>query len=77
MGKVGETGKYIHKLLGLNYVVLGILAGIVIVNVFKVPEWAQNGVRLSRLGLKTGVILLGTSVLFPSTTESWVAFPSS
>ena len=60
MGKVGETGKYIHKLLGLNYVVLGILAGIVIVNVFKVPEWAQNGVRLSRLGLKTGVILLGT-----------------
>jgi uncharacterized membrane protein YadS len=60
MGKVGDTGKYIHKLLGLNYVVMGILTGIVIVNVFKVPEWAQNGVRLSRLGLKTGVILLGT-----------------
>lgn len=60
MGKVGETGSYIHKLLGLNYVVIGIVAGIVIVNVFKVPEWAQNGVRLSRLGLKTGVILLGT-----------------
>jgi uncharacterized membrane protein YadS len=60
MGKVGETGKYIHTLLGLNYVVIGILAGIIVVNVFKVPEWAQNGVRLSRLGLKTGVILLGT-----------------
>jgi uncharacterized membrane protein YadS len=60
MGKVGETVKYIHKLLGLNYVVLGILAGIIIVNVFKVPSWAENGVRLSRLGLKTGVILLGT-----------------
>jgi uncharacterized membrane protein YadS len=60
MGKVGETGKYIHKLLGLNYVVLGILTGIIIVNYFKVPEWAKNGVRLSRLGLKTGVILLGT-----------------
>ncbi|NOZ38507.1 MAG: putative sulfate exporter family transporter [Gammaproteobacteria bacterium] len=60
MGKVGETGKYIHKLLGLNYVVLGIVAGIIIVNVFKIPDWAQNGVRLSRLGLKTGVILLGT-----------------
>ncbi len=60
MGKVGDTGKYIHKLLGLNYVVLGIVTGIIIVNVFKVPEWAQNGVRLSRLGLKTGVILLGT-----------------
>ena len=60
MGKVGDTGKYIHKLLGLNYVVMGIVAGIIIVNVFKVPEWAKNGVRLSRLGLKTGVILLGT-----------------
>ena len=60
MGKVGDTGKYIHKLLGLNYVVLGIVTGIIIVNVFKVPEWAENGVRLSRLGLKTGVVLLGT-----------------
>ena len=52
--------KYLHQVLGLNYVVLGILAGIIIVNVFKIPEWAENGVRLSRLGLKTGVILLGT-----------------
>lgn len=60
LGEVGETGKYIHQLLGLNYVVIGIVAGIVTVNVFKVPDWAQHGVRLSRLGLKTGVILLGT-----------------
>ncbi len=59
-GKIGDTGKYIHKLLGLNYIVMGIVTGIIIVNVFKIPGWAQNGVRLSRLGLKTGVILLGT-----------------
>jgi uncharacterized membrane protein YadS len=52
--------KYLHQVLGLNYVVLGIIAGILVVNVFKVPDWAENGVRLSRLGLKTGVILLGT-----------------
>ncbi len=52
--------KYLHQVLGLNYVVLGILAGIIIVNVFRIPKWAENGVRLSRLGLKTGVILLGT-----------------
>jgi hypothetical protein len=60
--KMGPTfgGKDIAKMLGLNYVVIGIVAGIVIVNVFKVPEWATNGVRVSRLGLKTGVILLGT-----------------
>ncbi len=60
LGKVGDTGKYWHKLLGLNYIVIGIVIGIVIVNVFRIPAWAQNGVRLSRLGLKTGVILLGT-----------------
>ncbi len=60
LGKVANTGKYWHKLLGLNYVVIGILVGIIIVNVFRIPAWAQNGVRLSRLGLKTGVILLGT-----------------
>jgi uncharacterized membrane protein YadS len=47
------------SVLNLNYVVMGILAGIVIVNVFKIPHWAEHGVRLSRLGLKTGVILLG------------------
>ncbi|MDH3514794.1 MAG: putative sulfate exporter family transporter, partial [Gammaproteobacteria bacterium] len=48
------------KVMNLNYVVMGILAGIITVNVFKIPDWAENGVRLSRLGLKTGVILLGT-----------------
>lgn len=51
---------YLHTVLGLNYVVLGIVAGMITVNVFKIPDWAHNGVRLSRLGLKTGVILLGT-----------------
>ncbi len=52
--------KYLHQVLGLNYIVLGILAGIFIVNGPGIPAWAENGVRLSRLGLKTGVILLGT-----------------
>ncbi len=47
------------KVMNLNYVVMGILAGIITVNVFKIPDWAENGVRLSRLGLKTGVVLLG------------------
>jgi uncharacterized membrane protein YadS len=47
------------KIMNLNYVVMGIVAGIIVVNVFKIPSWAENGVRLSRLGLKTGVVLLG------------------
>ncbi|KAB2919222.1 MAG: putative sulfate exporter family transporter [Hyphomicrobiaceae bacterium] len=53
-------GKYIHDVFGLNYIVLGIVAGILLVNTVGIPSWAQNGVRLSRLGLKTGVVLLGT-----------------
>jgi uncharacterized integral membrane protein (TIGR00698 family) len=60
VGPVIPGGRFIHDVFGLNYVVLGIVAGMVTVNVFKIPDWAQNGVRLSRLGLKTGVILLGT-----------------
>jgi uncharacterized membrane protein YadS len=52
------------SIMNLNYVVMGIVAGIVIVNVFRVPAWAENGVRLSRLGLKTGVVLLGTLYSF-------------
>ena len=63
LGPVAGTAakpSYLHDVLGLNYVVLGILAGMITVNLFKIPDWAHNGVRLSRLGLKTGVILLGT-----------------
>jgi uncharacterized membrane protein YadS len=62
LSKMGPSfgGKDIAHMLGLNYVVIGIIAGIIIVNYFGVPEWAKNGVRVSRLGLKTGVILLGT-----------------
>jgi len=61
-GKAAEPtiGFNFAKILNLNFVVMGIIAGIIVVNVFKIPEWAQNGVRMSRLGLKTGVILLGT-----------------
>src|SRR3990172_8254737 len=69
---MGQWGRAAQPTLGfnfasvmnLNYVVMGIIAGIVIVNVFKVPDWAENGVRLSRLGLKSGVILLGALYSF-------------
>lgn len=60
----GALGFNFSSVLNLNYVVMGIVAGIIIVNVFKVPSWAENGVRLSRLGLKTGVILLGALYSF-------------
>ena len=61
-GKAAEPtlGWDFAKILNLNYVVLGIVIGMIIVNVFKIPVWAANGVRTARFFLKSGVILLGT-----------------
>jgi len=60
-GKAAEPtlGWNFARIFNLNYVVIGIVIGIVTVNVFKIPNWAANGVRTSRFFLKTGVILLG------------------
>ncbi len=60
-GKASDAaiGWNFQTTLGLNYILLGIIVGMIVVNVFKIPAWAENGVRLSRLGLKSGVILLG------------------
>ncbi len=70
VGKIDWMGgKYFHKIFGLNYIVLGIITGILIVNTTGVPKWAENGVRLSRLGLKSGVILLGTLYSFAELTK--------
>ena len=61
-GKAAEPtlGWNFAKMLNLNYVVLGIVIGMVVVNVFRIPGWAANGVRTARFFLKTGVVLLGT-----------------
>lgn len=61
-GKAAEPtlGWDFAKIFNLNYVVLGIVIGIIIVNFLRIPAWAANGVRTARFFLKTGVILLGT-----------------
>ena len=60
-GRLAEPtlGWNFARILNLNYVVLGIVIGILIVNVFSIPAWAANGVRTARFFLKSGVILLG------------------
>ena len=37
-----SLGFNLHSVMNLNYVVLGILAGIIVVNVFKIPRWART-----------------------------------
>ncbi len=60
-GRMAEPtlGWNFARIFNLNYVVLGIVIGIVTVNLFSIPGWAANGVRTARFFLKTGVVLLG------------------
>jgi len=60
--KFGDA--YIHRMLTLNHTTLGIAVGFIIANVLRVPSWAAHGVRLSRMVLKVGVILLGSLYSF-------------
>ncbi len=58
----GQKG-WLVNVWHLNYILLGILAGMLYRNVFfggKIPEFFADGFRLSRLLIKTGVILLGS-----------------
>jgi uncharacterized membrane protein YadS len=58
----GEKG-WLVKVLSLNYILLGIIAGVIYRNVIfggKIPEFLADGFRLSRLMIKTGIILLGS-----------------
>jgi uncharacterized integral membrane protein (TIGR00698 family) len=48
-----------HKIFNLNYVVLGIIVGIVLTNTMGIPKFAAQGVKTARFVLKMGVITLG------------------
>jgi uncharacterized integral membrane protein (TIGR00698 family) len=60
-GKAAEPalGFNFATIFGLNYILLGIVLGIIWTNTIGVPGWMQAGVKTSRLVLKTGVISLG------------------
>jgi len=54
---------WLIKTFHLNYILLGILAGLLYRNVVfggKLPEVFSDGFKLSRLFIKTGIILLGS-----------------
>lgn len=53
-----------YKVLNLNYVVLGILAGVVLTNSYGIPKFAAPGVKCARFVLKMGVIMLGARYSF-------------
>ena len=54
---------WLVKVLHLNYILLGIIMGLLYRNVLfggRMPELFADGFRLSRLFIKTGIILLGS-----------------
>lgn len=52
--------KYLIDILHLNYILLTIIIGMIIRNIFTVPQWAVTGIKTSSLFIKLGVILLGS-----------------
>lgn len=58
----GQKGWFV-KVLHLNYILLGIIFGMLYRNVVfggRIPEVFSDGFKLSRLMIKTGIILLGS-----------------
>lgn len=61
------TKGWLIKVTHLNYILLGIIMGMLYRNVFfggKMPEVLSDGFKLSRLMIKTGIILLGSLYTF-------------
>ncbi len=54
---------------GLEYVVFALLAGLLLNNLFKLPEWLKTAAR-SEFFIKTGLIILGSSILFPNIVQA-------
>jgi uncharacterized integral membrane protein (TIGR00698 family) len=60
----GVIGFSLYKVMNLNYVILGLLTGVVITNTVGIPKFAGDGVKCARFVLKMGVIMLGTRYSF-------------
>lgn len=54
------TKTFFIDILRLNYILLCILIGMLLGNLFTLPNWILAGVSTSRLFIKLGVILLGS-----------------
>lgn len=54
-----ENYPFVVEGLNLNYVLMVIIVGVLIRNTVGIPAWAADGVKMSRLCIKTGIVLLG------------------
>jgi hypothetical protein len=59
------TKGWLVQVMSLNYILLSILTGMLYRNILfggKIPEWAEEGFRTTRLFIKSGVIMLGPCI---------------
>lgn len=56
---------------GIEYVVFALLAGLLIGNLTTLPEWLNEAAR-SEFFIKTGLVILGTSILFTDIIQAGV-----
>jgi uncharacterized integral membrane protein (TIGR00698 family) len=47
---------------GLNYLIVTILIGLFIGNVYGIPDWARPGVETHKVWLEAGIVVMGASV---------------
>ncbi len=68
---LGQKG-WLIKVTHLNYILLGIICGMLYRNVIfggKMPEMFSNGFKLSRLMIKSGIIMLGSLYTFSAIVQ--------
>jgi uncharacterized integral membrane protein (TIGR00698 family) len=54
---------------GIEYVIFALMLGLVLNNLFRLPDWVKSAAR-SEFYIKTGLILLGSSVLFKDIVQA-------
>ncbi|MEW6696587.1 MAG: putative sulfate exporter family transporter [Bacillota bacterium] len=65
-GFVKENFEKLHKLANLNYILLGIIFGMIIRNTVGVPSVFEPGLKYSTILTKTGIVVMGTKYTFAS-----------
>ena len=61
---------------GIEYVVFGLLTGLVLGNVTTLPTWLKEAAR-SEFFIKTGLVILGTSILFTDIIQAGLPGPGA
>ncbi|MDI3320649.1 YeiH family protein [Pinibacter soli] len=57
------SGNKTISFYGIEYVVFGLMLGLLLGNLTKLPDWIKEAAR-SEFFIKTGLVILGTSILF-------------